>query len=613
MNLEKKLGFLDVFCIASGAMISSGLFVLPGVAHAYAGPAVVFSYLFAGLLVTSGMLSVAEIITAMPKAGGDYFFITRTMGPAAGTVAGLLSWFSLTLKSSFALVGMSAFLYVVVDWEPHITAIIICMVFIAINIIGTKESGRLQVVLVVILLALMLLYIFRGVAHIDSRHFIPFAPFGWHSVFATAGIVFISYGGLLKIASIAEEIKDPGKVIPFSMISALIVISIFYTLMVFVTTGVLSSEDLDGSRTPISLGAMAFMGRSGMIIMSVAAVLAFVSTANAGIMTASRYLLSLSRDKLISPLFGIVNARFQTPHIAVVTTGLCVIGALFLDLEILVKAASTVLILTYILANLCLIILRESRLLNYQPKFRAPLYPYLPVAGILGYIVLLLEMGVGALVMSGGLIAGGLFFYWFYGRIRAEREYAILHLIERISNRALTGGLLESELKDIIRNRDDLCFDRFDEIVEKAIVVDYTESSNTEELFSFISELIEEHYNFNADAVQRALMDRERAGSTNLLPGYAISDIIVDTENFFSMILIRCSEGILLREGESPVHALFVLVTSRDERDFYLQAVASISQIIQMRSFDKRWSEARTEQQLRDLILLGERRRVCQL
>lgn len=105
MKLKKELNLLDVFCIASGAMISSGLFILPGLAHAQAGPAVVVSYLLAGLLAMTGVLSIAELATAMPKAGGDYFFITRGMGPAAGTVAGLLSWLSLSLKSSFALVG----------------------------------------------------------------------------------------------------------------------------------------------------------------------------------------------------------------------------------------------------------------------------------------------------------------------------------------------------------------------------------------------------------------------------------------------------------------------------------------------------------------------------
>ena len=91
MALKKELGLFETFAIAAGAMISSGLFVLPGIAHAKAGPAVVFSYFFAGLLAAAGMLSIAEIITAMPKAGGDYFYVMRTMGPSAGTVMGLLS------------------------------------------------------------------------------------------------------------------------------------------------------------------------------------------------------------------------------------------------------------------------------------------------------------------------------------------------------------------------------------------------------------------------------------------------------------------------------------------------------------------------------------------
>ncbi|MDY0169165.1 MAG: amino acid permease [Thermoguttaceae bacterium] len=99
MKLKRNLGLLDVFCIASGAMISSGIFVLPGLAHAQAGPAVVVSYFLAGLLASVGLLNVAELATAMPRAGGDYFFVTRTLGPAVGTIGGLLTWFSLSLKS----------------------------------------------------------------------------------------------------------------------------------------------------------------------------------------------------------------------------------------------------------------------------------------------------------------------------------------------------------------------------------------------------------------------------------------------------------------------------------------------------------------------------------
>ena len=91
MKLKKELNLLGVYCIATGAMISSGLFILPGLAHAQAGPAVIFSYFIAGLLALTGLLSQAELVSAMPKAGGEYFYVTRSMGPAAGTVDGIIT------------------------------------------------------------------------------------------------------------------------------------------------------------------------------------------------------------------------------------------------------------------------------------------------------------------------------------------------------------------------------------------------------------------------------------------------------------------------------------------------------------------------------------------
>ena len=100
MKLQRELNLVDVFCVASGAMISSGLFVLPGLAFSHAGPAVLLSYIIAGLLAVTGMLSQAELVSAMPKAGGTYFYVTRSMGPAIGTVDGFITWFSLSLKKA---------------------------------------------------------------------------------------------------------------------------------------------------------------------------------------------------------------------------------------------------------------------------------------------------------------------------------------------------------------------------------------------------------------------------------------------------------------------------------------------------------------------------------
>ncbi len=612
--MTRRLGFLDVFSITSGAMISSGLFILPGIAYAYTGPALVVSYFIAGLATVAGMLSTVEIVTAMPMAGGNYFFITRTLGPAIGTVAGLLSWFSLALKSSFALAGLSIFLVLVVEMNYQVAASVICVAFVGVNIVGTRETGRLQVFLVGFLLALMLLYIGLGSTHVRGENILPFVPHGWLPVFSTAGLIFISYGGLMQVASIAEEIRDPGRVIPQAMIAAFVVILFFYLLMIFTTTGVLAPGDLSGSLTPISTGASAFMGRTGTTAMSAAAILAFVSTANAGIMTASRYLFSLSRDNLLPAFFGVMNARFQTPHRAVAATGIVIVATLFLQLEILAEAASTVLILSYLLSCLSLIILRESRIFNYHPVFRAPWYPVLPVAGIAGYVLLLIGVGWDAAIITGILIAGGLLFYWIYGKVRSEREYALLHLVERMSDRELTRGLLESELKRIVIDRDDMGCDIFGELVSEALVIDLPSPlTGRHELFDSIAEGLGTRLGMDKDTIAGALHERHVRESTMIQPGCAVSDIVLEGNEIFEVVLVRSRQGILLEEGGENVHAFFLLAASRDRRNRYLLTVSSIAQIIQDPGFEKRWLDARSPQQLRDLLVLGGRRRVCTL
>jgi len=140
------------------------------------------------------------------------------------------------------------------------------------------------------------------------------------SMFFATGFVFFSYAGLLKIASVAEEIKNPSRNIPLGMITSLLVVSVLYALMVFVTTGVIEADKLSQSFTPISDGAEVFMGSAGRIALSIAAVLAFLSTANAGIMTAARSLIPLSQDGLLPGFLGWTNARFRTPHNALMVS-----------------------------------------------------------------------------------------------------------------------------------------------------------------------------------------------------------------------------------------------------------------------------------------------------
>jgi APA family basic amino acid/polyamine antiporter len=609
MKLKKELGLLNVFCIASGAMISSGLFILPGLAHARAGPAVVLSYLIAGLLAMTGMLSQAELVSAMPKAGGTYFYTARAMGPTMGTIDGLITWISLSLKSAFALVGTAAFAALIVDADLKILAVALCVVFTLVNLIGIKEAGRIQVGLVVGLLAVLAFYVVRGLPAVRIESFEPFAPQGTAAIFFTAGFVFVSYGGLLKVASIAEEVKDPARVVPLGMILSLLVVTILYMLVVFVTSGVLGARELEASLTPISEGAAAFMGRGGMIALSIAAILAFVSTANAGIMAASRYPLALSRDNLLPEFLNRIHGRFKTPYVAILVTGAFMLVAVFLKLDVLVKAASAILILTYTLSCLSVVILRESRLQNYQPRFRAPMYPWIQLAGICGLGLLLYEIGSTALLASLILIVSGLFVYWFYGRIRSSREFALIYLIERITAKEITTRSLETELKEIIRERDDISKDRFDHIVEDCVVLDIDMPVTMEDFFQLAADRMSERLDIEPDVLYDLFVEREKESTTVLSAHLAIPHIILDGEHNFDILLARCRPGVRFPGTAPDVHAIFVLAGTRDERPFHLRSLAAIAQIVQDAHFEERWMAARRKDDLRDVILLGKRRR----
>lgn len=618
-KLARKLGLLDVFSIASGAMISSGLFILPALAFAKTGSAVVFSYILAGILVLPAMLAKAELITAMPKAGGVYFFIERSMGAPIGTIGGLASWFSLSFKSAFALMGMGIFATLV---HPAVTgtqikliAVGCCLFFMFVNIIGVRETGRLQIVLVLSLIGILLLYVFRGLLFIHPQRYAPFIPFGWASVFATAGLVFVSFGGLTKVCSVAEEVKNPGRNIPLGMFLAFTIVMILYALVVFITVGLLTPSELSHSLTPVSLGASTSMGNLGSVVLAFAAFLAFISTANAGILTASRNSMAMSRDYLLPKFFQRMSARFKTPHLSIIfTTAFMIIVILFLSLEDLVKTASTLKILLFMFVNLSLIVMRESKIQSYRPKFRSPLYPWIQILGIVGYGFLIFEMGRVPLSITGIFIACGLAWYLVYARNRVSRQAALVHVIERVTARELVDATLPEELKEIIVERDEIVEDRFDRLIRRCEILDYdpdtTSEFMAEDVFKTVSNVLSSRLEIDEKTLFNLFMKREKQSSTVVAPGLALPHIVVKGSGKFDILIVRCRKGIVFPDTRELVHTMFVLVGSSDERNFHLRALAAIAQIAQDKDFDKNWLKARNIEELKHIILLAERKRV---
>ena len=610
-ELKKDLCFFGIFCVATGAMISSGLFILPGLAFAKAGPAVILSYIIAGLFCIPTLLSMAELTTAMPKAGGDYFYIMRGFGPLFGTVAGFSTWFSLSLKGAFALIGMGAYLSIITNLPLQIIALICCLFFIVLNLIGVKEAGRFQVFLVLGLIGILFVYIIWGSRTVNPLNFTPFFAKGLNPVFATASFVFISYGGLTKVAALAEETKNPGKNLPLGMILSIFVTAILYAAVISVTIGVLDPGNLTQTLTPISDGAGVFGGNLLEIVISIGAFLAFISTANAGIMTASRYPLGMSRDKLLPIQFRKISSAFKTPYISILFTGsFIVLAILLLRLELLVKIASSVLLILYIFANLTLILFRESKILSYKPRFRSPFYPYLQILGILGGLFLLIEMGTLILFMTMLFLSLALLWYRIYAQKRAAQDSALIYVLEKLvaSDKNLTSDSLLTELKDIVIQRDEIEVDRFHELIEESEILDIEEPLKMEDLFKEVSDLLSKELDLKPEELFDKFIERERLTSTVVRNGLAIPHIVVPRKNYFKIILVRAKTGIIFPD-DKLIHVAFVLVGSSGERSLHLKDLAAIAQVVQNPEFDKKWLEARNEEELKNIVLLTERRR----
>ncbi len=472
--LKKDLGMFQVFSIAAGAMISSGLFVLPGIVFATVGPAVTVAYFIAGMMMIPTMLAQAELATAMPKSGGSYFYIERSLGSLLGTMAGLTDWLSLSLKAAFALVGIGAlasfFGAGLGPWATKGVAAAACLLFGAVNIMGAKDAGRFQVWLVVGLLGILVGFVALGIGKVDAARFHPFMVSGVQSVIGTAGMVFVSYGGLTKVTAVSEEIRDPGKNIPRGMFLAFFTVNFIYLVVLVVVVGTVEPQRLAGSLVPLNLSAEAVSGRWISWALSLAAFLAFATTANAGILSASRSPMAMSRDGLLPAFLAKTHPRFGTPVSGILLTVTFMVAAiLFLPLDVLVKTASTMMILMFILVNASLLVVRRARLPAYRPSFRAPLYPWLPIGAILVYGFLVVEMGIVPLVLTGMFALFSMAWYLGYVWRRIDRESAFVHLVKRVTAREVRRPGFEAELRQIALQRDEQELDWFDHLVKSCV------------------------------------------------------------------------------------------------------------------------------------------------
>ncbi|MEC7646332.1 MAG: APC family permease [Bacteroidota bacterium] len=395
-KLERKLSLSAAIAISIAGMLG-GIFIIPGIAAVKTGPSVWLAFLIAAITILPAVLSKSELATAMPKSGGAYLYIERAFGPMMGTISGLGLWISLILKSAFALIGLGAYLFALInipaEFIKHISLVVLFLIML-LNIFGVKKVGKAQIIMISLGLLGLVSLLFVGIPEVQNKMLHPFLNNGSGAFLSTIAFVYISYAGVTKIAAVAGEVKNPSKNLPLSMILSLVIISSIYIAIAYTLVGNIPLFALNEDIRPLYTLSLELGGQTFAYIIASLGVITLISMANSGVLAASRFPFAMAMDKLLPSNLKKVHEKHLTPINTILLTCLFMsLIILFLDVEKIVKLASAFKVSMFIAVNICVIVLRETAVQWYKPTYKSPLYPYIQLFGIVSGLLLLFYLG----------------------------------------------------------------------------------------------------------------------------------------------------------------------------------------------------------------------------
>lgn len=519
------------------------------------------------------------------------------------------------MKDAFALVGMSAYLALVVDVPAKPTAVALIAVFTGLNIVGSKTSAIVQIALVTFVITIMGLFLGWGLPEIGSGdgQLDPFFDAGVGGVIGAVGLVFVSYGGLTKVASVAEEIEDPSRNIPLGMALSLLVSTILYTGGVLIVVATVPADELHDDLAPIHTAADAVMPGvlAGFVI--AAALAAFASAANAGILAAARYPMAMSRDGLMAPEFKEVG-RFGTPVRGVLLTGLgMAVVVVAFGAGSIAKLASAFVLLTLGLVNLAVIVLRSARISSYAPGFRAPLFPYLQLFGIGFTSYLIFELGWLPIALVSAAVALSLVWYYRFGHTRVTHTAgAIHHIFERLGRAA--DPTIDREISAAMQSHGLRADDGYAGLIARAAVVSIPAGSDITEAATRAAQVLGDRMEIDPQAVNDQFLE---TGSLWIQPSdthpTATPVAFFDQTEDDHLVIAASEEGLVIPaewggHGER-VNALFFLAGTADQPGRALRLAGELAAYLHTddaRIIAQATSEAEVKQALLPTLEIGQ-------
>ena len=551
----------------------------------------------------------------MPRAGGVYYSLDRAFGPLFGTIGGIGTWCALMLKVAFALIGLGSYVSIFFPGLPVLTISIFIAICLGIlNILGSRSTGSFQVFLVIGLLLILSLFITGGLAEVNQVNFKGIWDFSSSGVFSTAAMVYVSYVGITKVESLSEEVQNPNRNLPIGIFLALGVAVVVYLLGTIVMVGVVPMDTLAGDLTPVATAAKAIFGKIGVLLVSVAAILAFVSVANAGTMSASRYPLAMSRDSLMPSFFQHLGVRGMPAYSIVFTVLLIILILVLFDTSRIAKLASAFQLLMFSLVSLAVIVMRESRIESYDPGFRSPLYPWMQIIGIVSSFWLISKMGLMPKVYTTALLIVCVLWYKVYVKNRIDRSGAIFHVFENLGKSR--NDVLDRELRGILKERGPRDEDNFEELVTRSQVINLDSQTDFETVVDIVCEKFAKFIPYQKDDLSRQFLEGTRIGATPVTDTVALPHLRLKGLEKMEMIMVRCNQGVKV-EFMDPVNddeinikstrAIFFLISPEEDPGQHLRMLAHLADSVEDEDFAGLWVSAKDEQELKEILLRDER------
>jgi amino acid transporter len=405
--------------LGMGGAICAGVFVTLGYAASIAGTALIVVMIVGGLINLLTMLSFAELGTSLPYAGGEYTWARIAYEGFMPFATGWLEWTSNIFYASFSALGFGRLLgYIFPGINEGLVAVVTIIVLAAVNIKGIRETGEIQSILVITLLAVLCAFIVKGFLIPSNLDLVISSPNGIVGILKASAFVFVVYLGGEAIVAAQAEIKTPEKTIARAVILSCLLLIVFYSLITLVVFRVVSPEELAAQSSPLSFVAERMMGSYGVYAITVAGVIAALTSVNTSIMAQSRVAYAMARDGYFPNFFFKLHGTFYTPWITIILGSGITIATIYLaGINFVTYATDFGFIMGFVFVNLSLINLRK-KMPKLERPFKVPFFPITPILGLATCLLLMAFLDRMTLVMGVILLMLG----WTIYTIRIEKH-----------------------------------------------------------------------------------------------------------------------------------------------------------------------------------------------